>query len=78
MFIWPNDALLYSKGNFIWEMRDYRALQLGPVSSVAPVDKLSVVLAMLLGVLILGEAATPRLVLGGVLIVAGVLLVALK
>ncbi len=56
----------------------YRALQLGPVSSVAPVDKLSVVLAMLLGVLILGEAATPRLVLGGVLIVAGVLLVALK
>ena len=56
----------------------FRALQLGDASKVAPVDKLSVVLAMLLGVLILGEAATPRLVLGGVLIVAGVLLVALK
>ena len=33
----------------------YRALQLGPVTKVAPIDKLSVALAILLGVLFLGE-----------------------
>jgi len=31
-------------------------LQLGPVSKVAPVDKLSVAFAMLLGAVILGES----------------------
>ncbi len=56
----------------------YRALQLGPVSSVAPVDKLSVALAMLLGIYLLGETVTPRLILGGLLIVTGSLIVALK
>lgn len=56
----------------------YRALQLGPVSSVAPVDKLSVALAMLLGIFFLGEAVTPRLIMGGIFIVTGALLVALK
>jgi bacterial/archaeal transporter family protein len=56
----------------------YRALQLGPISSVAPVDKLSVALAMVLGFIFLGEAVTARMVLGGILIVAGSLLVALK
>lgn len=49
----------------------YRALQLGPVSKVAPVDKLSVALAILLGVLFLGEALTWPLAIGGLLIVAG-------
>jgi transporter family protein len=34
----------------------YRALQLGPASKVAPIDKLSVALAMLLAFLFLGEA----------------------
>jgi len=51
----------------------YRALQLAPASMVAPVDKLSVAFAMLLGVLILGEPVTIRLVVGGGLIVAGTL-----
>jgi transporter family protein len=56
----------------------YRALQLGPISSVATVDKLSVALAMFLGIVFLGETVTPRLLVGGVLIVAGALLVAFK
>jgi transporter family protein len=55
----------------------YRALQLGPVSRVAPVDKLSVVFAIALGVLILGESLTWQSLLGGALIVAGSLLLAL-
>lgn len=49
----------------------YRALQLGPVTRVAPIDKLSVVFAIVLGVLFIGEALTWQVVLGGALIVAG-------
>lgn len=53
----------------------YRALQLGPVSKVAPVDKLSVVLAILFGVLFVGETLTWPIALGGLLIVAGSLVI---
>jgi len=49
----------------------YRALQLGPVSKVAPVDKLSVAIAIVLGLLFLGEQLSWSLALGGLLIVAG-------
>jgi len=49
----------------------YRALQLAPASLVAPVDKLSVAFAIVLGVLFLGEPVTSRLIVGGILIVTG-------
>ena len=49
----------------------YRALQLGPVSRVAPLDKLSVALAIVLGVAFLGETLTWPVALGAALIVAG-------
>ena len=49
----------------------YRALQLGPVSQVAPVDKLSVAFAIVLGLVFLGETLSWKLAIGGVLIVAG-------
>ena len=49
----------------------YRALQLAPASLVAPVDKLSVAFAMVLGVLFLGEPVTYKLVFGGMFIVVG-------
>lgn len=55
----------------------YRALQLGPVSMVAPVDKLSVAIAILLGVVVLGEQLTWQLALGGSLIVAGTVIIIL-
>lgn len=55
----------------------YRALQLAPASRVAPIDKLSVVVAMAAGLLLLGEPASPKLLLGGGLICAGTILVAL-
>jgi len=54
----------------------YHALQMAPASVVAPVDKLSVAFAILFGVLVLGEAVTVKLVLGGSLIVVGVLILA--
>lgn len=56
----------------------YRALQLGPTSKVAPVDKLGVVFAMILAFLFLGEKADFKTVAGGLLIVAGALVIALK
>lgn len=49
----------------------YRALQLGPVSKVAPIDKLSVAFAIVLSLLFLGEKLTWPVALGGSLIVAG-------
>ena len=49
----------------------YRALQLGPVTRVAPIDKLSVVFAIVLGILFVGEKLTLPIVVGGLLIVAG-------
>jgi transporter family protein len=49
----------------------YRALQLGPVSEVSAIDKGSIVFTILLSFLFLKEPLTPRLLLGGLLIVAG-------
>lgn len=49
----------------------YRALQIGPVSKVAPVDKLSVAFAIVLGIAFVGEKLTWPLALGGGLIVVG-------
>lgn len=51
----------------------FRALQLGPASRVAPVDKLSVALTIVLAAVVLREPITPRVALGGALIVAGTL-----
>lgn len=55
----------------------YRALQLGPVSKVAPVDKLSVAMAIVLGLVFLGEKPSLPLLVGGALIVAGAVVIAL-
>lgn len=55
----------------------FRALQLGPASRVAPIDKLSVALVILFGMLFLGERLTWGKALGGTLIVAGAIFVAL-
>lgn len=54
----------------------FRALQLGEASRVAPVDKLSVVFAMLLAALVLGEHLTWKHALGGALVVSGVIVLA--
>jgi len=54
----------------------YRALQLGPVSSVAPIDKLSVAFAIVLSAVFLGETISWQVAVGGALIVSGSLLIA--
>lgn len=55
----------------------YRALQTGPASRVAPIDKLSVIFVVLFAVSFLGERLTWKVGMGGVLIAAGAVLMAL-
>jgi len=55
----------------------FRALQLGPASRVAPLDKLSVPLVMVLAWLLLGEKMTAPVVVGGLLITAGAIVMVL-
>ena len=54
----------------------YYALQIGDVSKVVPIDKLSVIITLLLAFVCLHEQFTVRLVIGCILIGAGTLLIA--
>ncbi|MBV9084818.1 MAG: EamA family transporter [Acidobacteriaceae bacterium] len=54
----------------------FRALQLGPASRVAPVDKFSVILVIVFSATFLHEKLTWGKALGGVLIVSGLITVA--
>jgi len=56
----------------------FRALQTGPASRVAPIDKLSVALVILLAALFLGERLTWSKGVGGLLIVAGAITIAIE
>ncbi len=56
----------------------FHALQIGPASRVAPVDKLSVALVIVFAALFLGEPLTWTKALGGGLIVAGAITLALE
>jgi bacterial/archaeal transporter family protein len=56
----------------------FRALKLGPATLVAPIDKLSVVLVALFGVIFLGERPSLNGWLGIALIAAGAMLIAFK
>lgn len=55
----------------------YRAVQMGEVSRVAPIDKLSVVITVVLAFVIFREAVSVKAVVGCVLIGAGTLLMVL-
>jgi transporter family protein len=55
----------------------FKALQLGKASQVAPVDKLSVALVIILSVIFLGEALTWQTAVGGALIICGTLVLIL-
>lgn len=49
----------------------FRALQLGEVSKVAPIDKLSVALAIIISVVFLGETLTWKAAIGAAMIIVG-------
>ncbi|MBO9693775.1 EamA family transporter [Chryseobacterium sp.] len=52
----------------------FKALQIGRVTQVAPVDKLSVALTIVLSVVFLGESLTLKTAIGALLIIAGTVL----
>lgn len=52
----------------------FKALQTGDVSRVAPIDKLSVVITILLAFIFLHETVSLKVILGALLITAGSLL----
>ncbi|MDR1546084.1 MAG: EamA family transporter [Deltaproteobacteria bacterium] len=52
----------------------FKALQLGHISHVAPIDKLSVVLTIILGIIFLHEPVTFKSIIGNILIVSGILM----
>lgn len=56
----------------------FRALKIGDAARVAPVDKLSIVLVAVFGVLILGERLSAANWLGVGLCAAGIILVAMR
>ncbi|HBM80902.1 MAG: EamA family transporter [Clostridiales bacterium] len=49
----------------------YKAISIGQVSQVAPIDKSSIVLTLILSFIILGERFTVKTLVAGVLITAG-------
>ena len=55
----------------------FKALQLGKVSQVAPVDKLSVAIAIVLSAIFLGEVLTLKTAIGAACIIAGTIILIL-
>jgi transporter family protein len=51
----------------------FHAIQIGDVSRVAPIDKMSIVLTIVLAFVFLGETVSWQVVVGGLLIAAGTL-----
>ena len=49
----------------------FKAIQIGDVSKVVPIDKSSIVMTILLSFIILGEPAGPMVIAGGAIITAG-------
>ena len=56
----------------------FRALKLGDVSKVAPVDKLSVAIAIILAVVFLGEKIRMQEAAGAALIILGVIVMVIR
>lgn len=56
----------------------FKAIQIGDVSRVAPVDKLSVVFTIILSCLILRKPLTAKVIVGGLLITAGAIIMIWK
>lgn len=55
----------------------YKAIQMGEVSKVVPIDKLSIVITLILAVVFLHEDFNAKSIIGAVLITAGTLIMVL-
>lgn len=55
----------------------YKAIQIGMVSKVVAIDKLSLILTLVFATIFLGEAFSLKIALGGILIAIGTLMIVL-
>lgn len=74
-YIWLALSAITTAGSWVFY---YKALKMGDVATVALIDKGSVVIAILLAWWLLKEAITLRIILGALLIVAGLFVIAKK
>ncbi|MEQ1842582.1 MAG: EamA family transporter [Verrucomicrobiales bacterium] len=85
----PGQLSALTRDNFVWLgvsgltttlswIFYYKALKDGEVSTIAVIDKASMVVAVLLAFFILKEKITPRTMAGGALMIAGLLVIARK
>lgn len=74
-YIWLSLSAITTAGSWIFY---YKALKIGDVATVALIDKGSVVIAILIAWWLLKEAITLRLIVGALLIVAGLFVIAKK
>lgn len=72
-FVWLGLSGVTTAASWIFY---YKAVKLGQVSTVALIDKGSVVVALLLAWLVLGESITTAKLVGGGLMLAGLLVIA--
>ena len=73
---WLFIALTGVFGALSW-LAYFYALKMGDVSKVAPIDRTSVLFALVLAFIFLGEKITVKTVLGAIAIVVGTILIAL-
>lgn len=74
-YIWLGLSAATTAGSWIFY---YKALKMGDVATVALIDKGSVVVSVLLAWFIFKEAITLRMLIGAMLIVAGVIVLSKK
>jgi len=74
-YIWLALSALTTAGSWIFY---YKALKMGDVATVALIDKGSVVVTVILAWLLFKEAITLRMMLGAMLIIAGIITLAKK
>ncbi len=55
----------------------FRALQIGNASQVAPIDKLSLIITIILAVVLLREKLSPSVIVGGILMASGAVIIGL-
>src|SRR3989344_4862515 len=56
----------------------FKALSIGNASQVAPIDKLSLVMTIILAIFILKEKATPQVIIGSILMTLGAIVISIK
>lgn len=74
-YIWLGLSAITTAGSWIYY---YKALKMGDVATVALIDKGSVIVSVLLAWWLFKEVITPRMILGAMLIIAGIVVISKK